>query len=120
MATENTVQQVARRRIRPISNILENKDAVVLSLEMPGVRREDLDINVENDQLIITGRRAERDDGSRYVVRERPHGEYFRSFAIDDTIDREKIDAKLENGVLNLTLHIKESQKPRKIAISAK
>lgn len=113
-------RELAMNRVRPFSNIMEQNDAVVLRLEMPGVRKENLELNVENDRMVIIGRRDPMPEEARYVVRERRIGEFFQSYTLDDTIDRNRIDAKLEHGILTVTLHLKESEKPRRIEVKAK
>ena len=97
--------------------ICESQDTVVLRMEMPGVEQKDLDIRIENNELHVSALRSGDDPGGIYLVRERLTGEFFRVFTLDDTIDRDKVDARLENGVLHVTLHLKEAEKPRKIEV---
>lgn len=109
-----------RRCINPLSQIKEEDGKVLLTVEMPGVSKENLDIQLNNDELHIS---ATRDDNIEaqgyYLLRERPCADYKKVFTIDDTIDREKVDANMDNGILYLTLYIKESVKPRKIEVKA-
>jgi HSP20 family protein len=106
------------RWLLPSSTIREAEDGSVrLELEMPGVSTETLEIEVENRELRITGRRESAPPQGEYLLRERSEGSYFRAFTLDDTIDPEQIDAAMAAGVLTVTLHRKESEKPRKIAI---
>jgi HSP20 family protein len=87
---------------------------------MPGVAKSNLEIDVDTNELRITGRRPMAASSSgNYLVRERSRGSFYQAYILDDTIDREKIDAVLEGGVLNLTLHRKESEKPRRIQIKS-
>ena len=102
--------------IRPASNICEEDGSVVLRLEMPGVGKDGIDINIEGDTLTVVGTRNEQVSGS-YLVRERRHGDYHATYTIDERVDRDKVDASMDRGVLTLTLHLKEEVKPRKIAI---
>lgn len=104
--------------LRPLGTVSELPDGnILLRLEMPGVSRENLEIDVDASELCITGRRAEPRVGGTFLVRERPRGGFRQVYTLDDTIDPAKIDAVLEAGVLNLTLHRKEAVKPRKIAV---
>jgi len=104
--------------LRPRSSVLEQPDGnLVLRLEMPGVARENLEIDVDSGELSITGRRALPRSAGTYLVRERPQGSFRQVYTLDDTIDPAKIDAVLETGILTLTLHRKEAVKPRKIAV---
>jgi len=123
MATKELEKKEARRdrevRIRPRCFVQEKPDGdILVKLEMPGVTKEGLQIEVDSTELRISGRRPEVSAaGGSYLVRERPRGSFYQVYTLDDTIDREKIDAVLEAGVLTLTLHRKESEKPRRIQV---
>ena len=108
------------RRIRSRSNICEEEGKIILCLEMPGVKKENLDINIENDQLEILGKRTEQKAEGKYILRERQRGDFYQIYTIDETIDRNKIEASLENGTLSVTLYIKEAEKPRKIEVKVR
>jgi len=104
--------------IRPRSSVTEKAEGdIVLKLEMPGVGKQDLEIDVDAGELSITGRRPAGKGEGTYLVRERAQGGFRQVYTLDDTIDRGRIDAVLEGGVLTLTLHRKEEVKPRKILI---
>jgi len=108
------------RWLLPTSTIQETEDGKIrLRLEMPGVSSDRLEIEVENRELRITGRREAQPPEGDYLLRERRDGSFFRAFTLDDTIDPEKIEAAMEAGVLTVTLHRKESEKPRKIAVTS-
>jgi HSP20 family protein len=109
-----------KRYIRPVSNICEENGAVILRLEMPGVDKEHIEINIDGDTLTVHGKRAAEDGKKNYLLRERLTGDYHQTYTIDERVDREKVDAKMEKGVLMLTLHLKEEVKPRKIEVKAK
>lgn len=106
-----------RREVRPKSCISQEDGLVRLRLEMPGVKKDGLDIRVDNDELTIVGRRSFDDENKTYLVRERPRGDFVQHYTLDETIDREKIDADLHDGLLTLELHLKEAVKPRKIEV---
>lgn len=103
----------------PAFEVKETADAFVLRADVPGVDEKDLDIAVHNGVLSVSGSRAaeERKDGESYAVYERQFGSFSRSFALPDVADSDRVDAKLENGVLTLTIAKKAEAKPRKIAI---
>jgi HSP20 family protein len=108
------------RYIRPFCFICEEEEGVVtLKLEMPGVGKDQLDIDVDGNELQITGKREARGSQGTYLMRERPSGTFRQVYTLDDTIDRNKIDASLEGGVLTLNLHRREAEKPRKITIKS-
>jgi len=120
MATKE-LEKTERRRYSACCDIYEDKGNVVLKMEMPGVSKENLDIKIDGDILMIHGKRnARHDEGAKYVIREIRDGDYYQEYTIDDTIDRNKINAALEKGILTLTLSIKESEKPRKISVISK
>jgi HSP20 family protein len=116
----DTQQERGRRCINPLSEIREEDGKVLLRIEMPGVSKDDLSIELNNDELHIAATRSDKiEDEGEYLLRERPCADYEKVFTIDDTIDREKVEATMENGILYLTLYIKESVKPRKIEVKA-
>jgi HSP20 family protein len=88
-------------------------------LDMPGVTREGLDIQVEDNELTVTGRRAAQRVEGTYLVKERLDGNFEAAYTVDDTVDPQKIEASLDNGVLTVTLHIKEAVKPRRIPVKS-
>jgi HSP20 family protein len=119
-AKNKEIEAKDKRMIRALSNICEKEGSILLRLEMPGVKKDDLDINIENNQLKIRGRRelpAESD--KKYIIRERRQGDFYQIYTLDETVDRNKVEANLENGVLVLTLHLKEAEKPKKITVKA-
>jgi HSP20 family protein len=108
-----------RRRIRPYADIWQDDNAVHVTIEMPGVDQDGLDVRIEENRLIVHGHREARSPEHRYVLAERRDADFYTAFTIDDSVDREKVDARLERGMLHITLHIKESVKPRKIEVQA-
>ena len=113
-------QDNRERWILPYSRIQEAEDgAIVVILEMPGVSRDDLGIEVENGELRITGRRKDEKPQGEHLLRERREGSFSRTFTLDDTVDPGSIEAAMNAGVLTVTLHRKEAVKPRRIAVRA-
>jgi len=102
----------------PPVDIHETKDAYVLRAEMPGVRKDSLEITVEGSTLTILGRRAEQRPQGRPVHRESRDADYRRVFELDPTIDTAKIRARVEQGVVTVELAKAERVKPRKIKIA--
>jgi HSP20 family protein len=101
----------------PACSIAEDEGMVTLKLEMPGVAREDLEIKIEGNALAVSGRREFPAQRGTYLLRERRGDGWRKLFTMDDSIDRERIEAGLDNGVLTLKLHIKEAAKPRRIEV---
>jgi HSP20 family protein len=101
----------------PLANILETKDAYVLEAEIPGVAKDGLEVTVENGQLTIVGRRANHATNGNTLYRESRANDYRRVFEVDSSIDTGRITAKVDQGVLTLTLPKAEAVKPRKITV---
>ena len=103
--------------LRPRAVVNESRDGKLsVLLEMPGVRKEDLDIRIENNGLRVVGRR-EPSGQRKYVLRERPEGSFVKTYTLDETVDQSKIDARMEKGILSITLDMKEHVKPRTIQV---
>ena len=103
----------------PAFEVKETNDAFVVRADLPGVAEADLDIAVHNNVLTVSGSRqseARKEDES-YALYERQFGSFSRSFSLPDTADGERIEAKLEAGVLTLSIAKKAEAKPRKIAL---
>ncbi|MDC7227373.1 MAG: Hsp20/alpha crystallin family protein [Spirochaetales bacterium] len=98
-------------------DIFNGEETVILKLEMPGVPKENLDISIDNDTLIISGKKLMPSEDGNYIIREIRNADYYQKYTLDDTIDRTNIDASVKNGVVTLILSLKESVKPRKIQI---
>ncbi|HXA09653.1 MAG TPA: Hsp20/alpha crystallin family protein [Chthoniobacterales bacterium] len=104
--------------VAPTASVSETADGYTLELEMPGVNKEGLEISIEKNELSIVGRRSNPAINGTLVHREsRPHN-YRRSFEIDPSIDSGKIVARMNQGVVTLTLPKAEAVKPRKITVS--
>ena len=98
---------------------METTDAFELAMDLPGVSKEDLTINLHEGVLSISGERTARSlDESDTVVRfERQSGRFYRSLTLSNKIDASKIEARQDNGVLMVRLPKIEASKPRKITI---
>lgn len=114
---EGSLQQ-AERFIRPRASVHEQDDKVLLTLEMPGVDRDNVEITVDKDELTVTGWRPVEDYQAYEVVhRERVQHPYRRTFILGDRIDGSAIAAAMSDGVLTLTLPKSEGAKPRRIEV---
>jgi HSP20 family protein len=103
----------------PAFEVKETNEAFILKGDLPGVAESDLDIAVHNNILTVSGSRQseERKEGESYALYERQYGSFSRSFSLPDTADGERVEAKLDVGVLTLTIWKKAEAKPRKIAL---
>lgn len=104
--------------VQPACSICEEDGRVMLRVEMPGVEKDGLELSVEKNELVIVGKDNRKEVEGSYLIRERRRGEFRKRFIIDETIDRDHIDASMADGVLTLSLKIKEAAKPRKIEIA--
>ena len=103
------------RTTMPAVNISEDENSYLLSLAAPGMKKDDFRIDLEGDTVTIHAEKErEKEDGSRrFTRREYEYRSFSRSFTLPDGVDREKIDARYENGVLMLTLTKKEEAKKK-------
>ena len=102
----------------PDVNIYETKDGYELEAEMPGVNKDGLEITLEGNEITIVGRRANEVVAGETLFRERHGADYRRVFDLDPAIDTSSISARMNQGVLFLTLPKSEAVKPRKIVVS--
>jgi HSP20 family protein len=103
---------------RPAVDVFEDEDAVTVNLDLPGVDRETIDIQVTSEELVITGERkwvAPEKGGC--VHSERPHGQFHRAFRLGIPVDHEGVQASFRDGVLTVRLPKSAAVKPRKVAI---
>jgi HSP20 family protein len=108
----------AEQFVAPSASVLEGADGYTLQIEMPGVNKQGLEISVENNELTIVGRRSRASVEGNLIHRESRSENYRRTFELDQSIDADKINAKIDQGVVTLTLPKAEHVKPRKIAVS--
>jgi len=108
------------KRDYPAINIWRSEDRLVLTAEMPGVNPEDLDISVEDNLLTLTGVRktTEMKEGETLHLQERLQGEFKRHIELPYRIDKDKVEAKLINGILQVNLPRSDEEKPRKITVN--
>ena len=111
-------RQTTEQFVAPVATLLENTDGYSLQVEMPGVNKEGLEMWVENNELTIVGRRALPKVEGTLIHRESRRENFRRAFELDPSIDAGRISAKIEQGVVTLTLPKAERVKPRKIAVS--
>lgn len=103
--------------VAPEVNIFENKDGYLLEAEMPGVNKDGLQLMLENNELTIVGRRNNERLQGEALFCECSKADYRRVFTLDPAIDTAKIAARMDQGILTVTLPKSEKVKPRKIAV---
>jgi HSP20 family protein len=102
----------------PDVNIYETKEGYELEAEMPGVSKEGLEITLEGHEITLTGHPASEVVPGDTLFRERHGSDYRRVFELDPAIDTTRISARMNQGILFLTLPKSEAVKPRKIVVS--
>jgi HSP20 family protein len=104
----------------PPVDIAEEKDRIVITAELPGFREDEISIQTENGMLTISGeRKFEREKGGRNYHRvERAYGHFLRTFSLPNNVDRERIQATFQNGLLQIELPKREDARPRQIRVS--
>ena len=104
----------------PAVDVEETPDSYLIKAEMPGFSEKDVKITVDKHVLHITGTVDEKEDekdGKKYLIRERRHESFERSFSLPDGLDESAISAKFENGILSVTLPKTPEEKPRQIEV---
>lgn len=103
----------------PVVDIQEDKDALVLRAEIPGIKADDVRIDVEKNVLTLHGeRKLETKEGEgEYHRIERAYGTFTRSFVLPETVDADRVEAHLADGVLTLRLPKRPVEQPRRIAV---
>ena len=105
--------------ISPVVDIFETENDYILIANLPGVERSNIQVKLDDKSLIVFGKiNFEEAVNRKYILNEKEIGNYFRSFKISDSIDKEKINARYDNGQLIVTLPKHDKVKPRKIDIN--
>jgi HSP20 family protein len=105
----------------PDTDVIERENEIQVICELPGMRKDEVEISLENNVLTITGekheQRTEGDEKSTYHMSERRWGRFSRSFVLPREVDQERIEARFEDGVLAITIPKSERARPRRIEI---
>ena len=103
----------------PSVDVAETADEIEVKAEIPGVTKDDIDVTVENNRLIISGekRQEEEKEGKNYYRSERMYGSFRRIFTLPSQADADKVKANFENGVLTVRIPKTEVAKGKKIDV---
>lgn len=103
----------------PALDVYEDEDGITLSMELPGMDRDDIDVSLENGTLSISGeRKADHDTKAEgFHIRERRFGRFHRQMSIPNTVDAHAAKASFDKGVLTIKLPKSEQLKPKRLAI---
>jgi HSP20 family protein len=93
-------------------------DRFVIEFDLPGVRQESVDLDVERNVLTVSAERVSRNGDWEMLASERPRGRFSRQLVLGDNLDLDRIEASYEGGVLRLIVPVAEKAKPRKIQIA--
>jgi len=115
--TLTTQEQRRVQYVTPLVDVESNQEGYTIRAEMPGVDKSGLEITVDNGELTILGHRRTAQVSGEPVYREIRNSEFRRVYELDPAIDPAKISARIEQGVLTLTLPKAETVKPRKITV---
>lgn len=102
--------------LTPRADFYQDGDSYTVEVELPGVKKNGVNLSLENGRLTVTARREEREDGNA-IYRESLGGEYRRVFELAPSVDKSKVSANLEQGLLTIRLQKAEAEKSRQIAV---
>ncbi|MGV3724678.1 MAG: Hsp20/alpha crystallin family protein [Actinomycetota bacterium] len=123
LVDESTRPQKAQnggRVWRPTVDLFETQEALELRLDLPGVDRSSLDIQLTDDELVVKGERKwVAEERSTCVHSERPYGQFQRAFKVGLPVQHDKVEASYKDGVLTVLVPKAETAKPRKIAVKS-
>ncbi len=102
----------------PAVNIRETDDALIVYAGLPGVERDDVDLEVQENALILTGKCKTVDGEGGWVREELPSGQFYRAFNLSAEVDPDKVKASFNNGILEICLPKAEQSKPHKVEIT--
>ena len=110
---------VGSRQWIPAVDVVENPNELVIAADLPGVKKEDVDVQIEDGTLTLTGTRKFENSESKegYHRLERSYGSFRRAFTLPESVDPEKVAAAFADGVLKITLPKKEIARPRSIKV---
>lgn len=103
----------------PAVNVREDADNFYIEAELPGMNKEDIELEVEQNSMVIKGERKfeQKQEGENYHFVERSYGSFYRSFTLPKNVDADGINAEYKDGVLQVTVPKKEEVKPKKVQI---
>ena len=103
----------------PSVDMFENEDALVIKAELPGLSRDDIDVNIDEGKLTLSGERKSENEveEDKFYRRERTYGKFVRTFSLPADIDPERIAAEFKDGVLKIEIPKPDEKKPRQITV---
>ena len=110
------------RELFPLADVKEDEDKYTVTLEAPGINKEDLKIKMKDSSLMVEGEKKEesRDEGASYLRVERSYGNFRRVFNFNSQLDSKKVNAEFKEGILTVSLPKTEKEKPEEIEVKVK
>lgn len=110
------------RNIAPALDMVENTDDFVVTVDLPGVNQDDVDLSVADNVLTIKGEKkgGSESEDQNFYRKETWEGSFQRTVSLPQGVDAENVNAEMKNGVLSITLPKREEAKPRKISVNVK
>jgi HSP20 family protein len=118
---KSTEQALTFANFIPPVDVMEDDNNIMVQVELPGVKDEDVEVRIENNMLTISGERKLENEEQRdnFLRVERAYGRFFRSFTLPSNIDPENVNATFDNGILKITIPKREESKPKQIKIES-
>lgn len=112
-------EELAESAWRPPADIYETPEGFVIQMDLPGVAKEDVGVEIKNNRLVVAGNRQAAEGVARdaYLRRERLHGHFRRDFALQVAMAPEDITAVFKNGILTIVIPNPREEKPKKISV---
>ena len=115
--TQQALGTAARPAVMPM-DAWRDGDRFIVEFDLPGVKADSLDLDVERNVLTVRAERPDLDQNREMVAAERPRGVFSRQLFLGENLDTDKIEAGYHDGVLRLTIPVAEKAKPRRITVS--
>jgi HSP20 family protein len=113
--SQDTGDEFERADWTPAADIYETDSGYLIAMDLPGIDREALELDVDDNRLVVKGTRTIAE--SKQHRSERPRGKFLRTFSVPGSVDQAKIGAEFKDGVLHIRLPKRSEQKPKKIDI---
>lgn len=110
------------RSLSPAVDIVETSDEIVLTCDLPGVSKDDLDLSISRNVITIKGEKKgeQKKEGAKTFRKETWSGSFQRTLSLPETVDPDKVDASMKDGVLTVKIAKREEVKPRQISVNVK
>src|SRR6056297_239594 len=110
------------RSLSPAVDLVENENEIILVCDLPGIKKDDLDLSISRNVITIKGEKKNelKKDGRKTFRNETWSGAFQRTISLPETVDPEKVDASMKEGVLTVKVAKREEVKPRQISVNVK